>query len=519
MKRILVTIISLFLFFATSLGAISVAGGYWSLSSSGDLSSALTTTTTENNNVNTPNKDENDSDSSGNGSEGSDDSGQDEYTPSYVTNTRYAILINAIEGLCKDRTQVSLEDRAALYSRLAGHFEEAVMSEDDTINSSGLFNSGSSTVKLVKKGVYDEYTEGTEIVTVYNKVYSSYDASYVTHSTKVTKARCKIQPYMGYLIVSTVNDEGAQRLSLYSAKAELLVEDMDNIVPHYSRDYSNRPVFTDGTNYYIYNEGSFKSIKRDTLRAELYYDYPATEIASYNGKSEVKYFEDYGQYRFFNVISQKNYIGTRFQYAFNFSSNGLALVMRVDGEVNIINTSAKDVLELPSWVFFPGTSNYVDYVYQLPDTLGIESIGCSGFDNGWMRVRVQAQSKMNNSYGTIVEDVHRLINSEGEFFDIPEGYTLEGYSNGVLLLSKGGLYGYYSIKGYWIAHPMYDYARPFVQGVAVVGYADGTVGMIDTEGNIVLPFVYTHISDASSGIVTAYVEGIGWNIYAICASM
>ena len=517
MKRTLVTVISLFLFFAASLGAISVAGGYWSLASFEQGESGESTTTSGNSG--------NSQDNDNSGSQGTTDKNDpdapaqtepDKFTPPYFTNTKYAISADSIEGLCTDRSKVSLEKRAQLYSSLAGHFEESVLGDEDTVNESELYNGEKHLVKLIKKGVYPEYTEGTEVVTAYNKVYSSYDASYVTHSTKITQARRKIQPYMGYLLVSRVDETGVQHMSLYSSRAELLVEDMGDIVPCYARDYSNRPIFTDGSSYYIYNDGKLKSVKRDTLRAELYYDYPATEIASYNGKAEVKYFPSYDQYRFFNVTTQKNYIGTRYQYAFNFSSNGLAVVMRVDGEVKIINTSAKSSLGSSAWYIFPGTSNYVENGYKLPDTLGIESIGCTGFDNGWLRLRIQAQSRMNNSYGTIVEDVHKLINAEGEYFDIPEGYTLEGYSNGVLLLSKDGLYGYYSIKGYWIAHPMYDYARPFIQGLAVVGYENGTVGMIDTEGNVVIPFVFTHISDASSGIITAYVEGTGWNVYALC---
>lgn len=185
--------------------------------------------------------------------------------------------------------------------------------------------------------------------------------------------------------------------------------------------------------------------------------------------------------------------------------------------VKVINTGAKSVLGTTAWQRFPVSNAWVEYVYLLPDTLGIESIGCSGFDNGWLRLRVQAQSRMNNSYGTIAQDIDRLINIDGEYFDIPEGYTLEGYSNGVLLLSKDGLYGYYSINEYWIAQPIYDYARPFVQGLAVVGFENGTVGMIDTEGNIVMPFVFTSISDVSSGIISAYIEGVGWNIYSLCA--
>ena len=108
-----------------------------------------------------------------------------------------------------------------------------------------------------------------------------------------------------------------------------------------------------------------------------------------------------------------------------------------------------------------------------------------------------------------------LMNTDGEFFDIPTGYTLAGYSDGVLLLEKDGLYGYYTIDEKWIAQPIYTYARPFIQGLAVVGYENGTVGMIDTKGNIVLPFVYTSIEDVSSGLIVTYCEGIGYETYEL----
>jgi hypothetical protein len=49
--------------------------------------------------------------------------------------------------------------------------------------------------------------------------------------------------------------------------------------------------------------------------------------------------------------------------------------------------------------------------------------------------------------------------------------------------------------------------------VAVLGFEDGTKGMIDTEGNIVLPFVFTSLSNLSSGVVTGYVESVGWETY------
>ena len=37
--------------------------------------------------------------------------------------------------------------------------------------------------------------------------------------------------------------------------------------------------------------------------------------------------------------------------------------------------------------------------------------------------------------------------------------------------------------------------------------------MIDTKGNAVIPFKYDYVSNISSGLVAAYKEGSGWDIY------
>ncbi len=509
MKKTVTALVSMFLFFAVSMGAVGYSGGYL-FQNRADISQNLTTTLTTSGSTSTTTS----TPSFDNPAKPPIISGE---PWKFVLNTKDALTYTLLEGLITDRKNVSLNARLELYNKLAGVVDKNAFADGDTVSVSGIYDSTKHEIKLLASSLYTEYTAGSETVTKYSKVYSSYDASYVTHSTEITRARCKIVPYMGYLVMSFVDEnDGSTRLSLLSSRGETLVENMGDIYPHYSRDYSNRPVFTDGADkYYVYENGAFTSIKRDTLRAQLYYDYPEEKLAEYNGKAEVKYFPSSDRYRFVNPNTGKNYIGTKFVYAFNFSLNGRAVIMNTSNEVKVINTSAKSTLGSSAWKYFPGTTSYVEYVYKMPDTLGIESLGFTGFDNGWLRIRVQAQSRMNNSYGMIAEDVDRLINIDGEYFDVPEGYTIEGYSNGVLMLSKNGLYGYYSINGYWIAHPMYTYAQPFVQGLAVVGFEDGTVGMIDREGNIVMPFVYTHISNVSSGIVSAYTEGVGWNVYAL----
>lgn len=503
-----VTIVSLILFFALSFAAIAASGSSLFRESDGVTDQNGTTPPPGSNTLTDGNKDPDKPD--GGSSDGSAD-----FPAVYVSSLKNVLMISDVEGLTDDRSSLSLQERTELYNRLV---EVALSQESDVISASGVYSPETHYLTLVREGLFEEYTAGTEVIKKYNKEYSTYDASYVTHSTDVTRERCKVIPYMGYLLVSNLNEDGATCISLCDGEGNVLVQDMADKVPHFSRDYSNRPVFTDSAGkYYYYNGTKFVSVSREKIRAELYYDYPAVPLADYNGKTEVKYLPGYGQYRFVNYTNGANFITTRYKYAFNFAENGLAVVMETkENVVKIINTSAKRAIGSSAWKIFPSSGAYVEYVFTLPDTLGIESIGCSGFDSGWLRLRVRALSRMRNSYDTVVEDVERIVNTEGEYLDIPQGYTVEGYSNGVVLLSKEGLYGYYSVNGHWIAQPIFDYARPFVQGLAVVGYENGTVGMIDTEGNIVLPMIYTHISDLSSGVISAYIEGVGWNIYNLC---
>ena len=95
------------------------------------------------------------------------------------------------------------------------------------------------------------------------------------------------------------------------------------------------------------------------------------------------------------------------------------------------------------------------------------------------------------------------------------GYSLAGYSEGILLLERDGLYGLYSCTGEWIAQPIYPQAKPFIGGLAELMTDDGRWGMIDTAGNIVLPFTYDAISQVSSGVVACFREETGWAVLRI----
>ena len=106
-----------------------------------------------------------------------------------------------------------------------------------------------------------------------------------------------------------------------------------------------------------------------------------------------------------------------------------------------------------------------------------------------------------------------MMDKNGKEFPLPEGYDIVSYSDGVILLTRDGKYGYMDYTGAWIAQPIYDFAQPFYEGLAVVGFGEGDRLMIDTEGNIVIPMgAYDYISNASSGVIAAWRDGHGWDI-------
>ena len=99
--------------------------------------------------------------------------------------------------------------------------------------------------------------------------------------------------------------------------------------------------------------------------------------------------------------------------------------------------------------------------------------------------------------------------SDGSLMKLPADYTVRAYSDSVILLEKGGKYGYMSSRGRWITDPSFTAARPFYEGLAVAADADGKYGMIDTSGNIVLPFVFDYVSNCSDGVIIALSEEYG----------
>jgi hypothetical protein len=430
----------------------------------------------------------------------------------YVTNLRTALGYKSIAGLITDRTAVSRSVRVANYENLLSGIESYDETAENAakIVTSDIYDSEKHTV-VAGKILASDYSCGSEVVTKYTKRYNNNDASYITVAQKVTTERQTVKPYMGYLLISSENGE---KISLCDMFGNILADNMGNITPYYARDEKNRPVFGDGEKYYVFDDGGFAEIEKDSIRVGLFYDFPATNYAPEG--IEVKYDGETDSMRYLRV-KKGTYKTGEYYKAYNISEKLGVVMYKTENKVRVINTNGYVQFSPRSWYSWKtgvvGQGHSVGDEYTLPDTFGIESIGCAGYDSGWLRLRVVTTSHVVRN--RVVSDSYRLVNKRGTAFEIPDGYSLEGYSNGVLLLEKDGKYGFYTINKEWIAQPMFTYATPFIQGLAVVGFEDGTVGMIDTDGNIVLPFVFTSLSQLSSGVIVGYCEGVGYRTFYI----
>ena len=161
------------------------------------------------------------------------------------------------------------------------------------------------------------------------------------------------------------------------------------------------------------------------------------------------------------------------------------------------------------------TGRIILETFMGPVSYGKESIGYFYYDHGLVRVRLESIDGNNYIYDCKVRYLGTkeiLIDRSGNRFPVPEGYEVKAYSDGVILLEKDGKYGYMDYTGAWIAEPVYKNALPFSEGLGVLTTAEGKAGVIDTSGNIVVPFGYSFISECSDGIMTAYGEDVGWRL-------
>ena len=184
-------------------------------------------------------------------------------------------------------------------------------------------------------------------------------------------------------------------------------------------------------------------------------------------------------------------------------------------ELRVVNEAGKVMFESRK-NFFSDLSWTAHEKFTRPLLSGIDSLGSYYFDHGLMRMHVQTwDCYYQAQFDTvkIVTDEDVLVRPSGEIFSLPTGYNLISYSDGVMLLEKDGNYGYMNYLSNWIRDPSMTDARPFLEGVAVCKNTEGYYGVIDTDGNTVIPFNYQYISNISGATLVAYSETGGWTVY------
>lgn len=202
--------------------------------------------------------------------------------------------------------------------------------------------------------------------------------------------------------------------------------------------------------------------------------------------------------------------------AYTFSENGLAAVVDYEsGALLFINKNGQQVINPYGNILYPADRNKrpVYDGYFLPEILDDSCIGMFYFDHGLVMVRRCQYDYYKET--VLVSDELELIYANGKEYPIPESYKLISYSEGVMLLEKDGYYGLLSYTGKWIAQPIYTYAEPFKNGLAVIGHENGKKGMIDISGETVLPIVFDYISGCSDGLVLTFRDGDKWHAMAV----
>jgi len=209
-------------------------------------------------------------------------------------------------------------------------------------------------------------------------------------------------------------------------------------------------------------------------------------------------------------------IRPQYASAYAFGADGLACVTDFDGNVFYINEKGKEILSIRNNVTIRPDEMSGTKIRQFffePVTKGVESLGLYYFDHGYTMIRYCWTSNFNKK--DLYLNEYRLYDTKGNPFEIPGGYTLVNYSDGILLLEKDGLYGYMDTERSWIRPAVYTEASPYIQGIAVVKEEDGRWGVLDREGNAVLPFIFDYVSKPSGGKVAAYSAERGWEIYCV----
>ena len=365
--------------------------------------------------------------------------------------------------------------------------------------------------RLETPGITYNYSNSTETLVIPEK-RPNFVGGYTTYLVTAEVSKPAIKLYMGLIMY----DDAVNGHILLNSDFQGIYRRFDAEVykPAYFRDGSD-PVFHALGAYYYIGLGGDKPVFVDISTPDDIDFRPRWDVPQYyfpSGKNVHPYYDNNLKLWGYRNELYETTIEPQFFAAYEFNDNGLAAVVTQANKLVFINENGEVRIEKSGKVFYRNQRNAI-LSYFPPDTYGMESFGMFYFNHGLVRVRFHVHDdKEGESY--VLDDYDILINAAGqEYTDIPVGFKISSYSDGIILLEKNGLYGYYDLHQKWVAQPKYTYATPFVEGVAVVGYEDGKKALIDTNGNVLLDLVFDYISMPSDGVIAAFESNNGWTVY------
>lgn len=313
----------------------------------------------------------------------------------------------------------------------------------------------------------------------------------------VSQSYFTMWPRMGFILLA----DGQNREILAPNGAVIDVQDDHYLAFMSARTVFGTPVFLDcNTGKYVnlLTDGTINECDYDDKRDSrgIVFDYP-----SYFGQSDnINCKVTYNGRRFgFNITGDEDARNVPSAYEKAFShSEGFGCAYDDDNRVYFFNELGR--------LRIGGLAINAD-MYGCGSMNDERALGYYYFDEGLTRI-----TRRRYQRGKLISEYHTFIDREGNEFKTPDDYSVYSYSNGRILLEKDGHFGYMTSRGKWLGEPSYTYARPFFEGLAVVGEKDGKKGMIDRNGAYVIPPIFDEITDCSGGVITVYDKEMGWQV-------
>ena len=113
-----------------------------------------------------------------------------------------------------------------------------------------------------------------------------------------------------------------------------------------------------------------------------------------------------------------------------------------------------------------------------------------------------------------------LLDETGKEYPLPEGINAAScdtvISGGLFeVVDKNGLYGYCNTSGEVVIEPQFAYTFEFADGYAEVELTDGTYGVIDQTGKVVMRTTDTHYADVRHGCYVLPTGEHSFTMYSV----